>query len=172
MGDSKGQMQPVQRFSFRNSSSCSCSLGERGYTLHEDSFSPGSSSMAWSQVLHSGSESKDSLTNTSSKSWRYGGMNSLSLVGVLQRALSASCYDVFCCKIFGFYLVWKYSILFCICWGTGCMCVYVGGALCVRPCGMWLSTGIDVHLRWASKVYMMVSVSIPGRCMCIDSVRF
>ena len=26
-----------------------------------------------------------------------------------------------------FYLVWKYSILFYICWGVGCMRVYVGG---------------------------------------------
>ena len=45
-------------------------------------------------------------------------------------------------------------------------------AICIRPHGLWLSMGIDVHLRWASKVYMTVSVSIPRRCMCIDSVRF
>ena len=50
-------------------------------------------------------------------------------------------------------------------------CVHRWGT-CVRPRGTWLSTGIDVRLRRASKVYMMVSVSIPGRCMCIDSVCF
>ena len=78
----------------------------------------------------------------------------------------------FCCNIFVFYLVWKYSILFYICWGAGCMHVYVGGALCVHPRGVWLSTGIDVHLWQASKVYMTVLVLIPGRCMRTNSVHF
>ena len=78
----------------------------------------------------------------------------------------------YCCNIFVFYLLWKYSILLYICWGVGCMRVYVGGAICIRPCRTWLSMGINVHLRQASKRYMMVSVSIPGRCMHINSVHF
>ena len=45
-------------------------------------------------------------------------------------------------------------------------------AICVCPREVWLSTGIDVRLQQASKMYMTVSVSIPRRCMRIDSVRF
>ena len=45
-------------------------------------------------------------------------------------------------------------------------------AICVRPRGVWLSTGIDVRLRRASKMYMTVLVSILRVCMRIDDVRF
>ena len=45
-------------------------------------------------------------------------------------------------------------------------------AIYVCPRGVWLSTGIDVRLRRASKMYMTVSVLIPRVCMRIDDVRF
>ena len=45
-------------------------------------------------------------------------------------------------------------------------------AIYVHPHGVWLSTGIDVRLRRASKVYMTVPVSIPRVYMRIDDVRF
>ena len=44
--------------------------------------------------------------------------------------------------------------------------------ICIRPRGVWLSTGIDVRLRRASRMYMTVSVSIPRGYMRIDDVRF
>ena len=50
-----------------------------------------------------------------------------------------------------------------------CVCRW---AICIRPRGVWLSTGIDVRLRRASKMYMTVSVSIPRGYMHIDGVRF
>ena len=43
---------------------------------------------------------------------------------------------------------------------------------CICPRGVWLSTGIDVRLWRASKMYMTVLVSIPRRYMHIDDVRF
>ena len=45
-------------------------------------------------------------------------------------------------------------------------------AICIRLRGVWLSTGIDVRLRRASKMYMTVLVSIPRGYMRIDDVRF
>ena len=45
-------------------------------------------------------------------------------------------------------------------------------AIYVRPRGVWLSTGVDVRLRQASKVYMMGPVSIPRVYMRINDVRF
>ena len=45
-------------------------------------------------------------------------------------------------------------------------------AIYVRPRGVWLSTGIDVRLRRASKVYVTGSVSIPRIYMRIGDVRF
>ena len=67
----------------------------------------------------------------------------------------------------------KYLIYFCLCQEQrrvyACVCRW--GA-CIRPCGMWLSKEIDVRLQQVSVVYMTVSVSIPGRCMRIEGVRF
>ena len=78
----------------------------------------------------------------------------------------------FCCYIFvSLFGVKILNIILCMlrCRVYVCVCRW---ALCIRPRGLWLSTGIDVHLRQASKMYMTTSVSIPRRCMRIDSVRF
>ena len=78
----------------------------------------------------------------------------------------------FCCYIFvSLFGVKILNIILCMLRRGVYACVR-RWAICIRPRGLWLSTGIDVCLWQVSKVYMMVSVSIPRRCMRIDSVRF
>ncbi len=67
-GDLEGRMCPDSKFLSRNLSSCSCSFQFSGYTLQSRvDFALGTSSIAWSHVLHSGNSSKFSLENRSRK---------------------------------------------------------------------------------------------------------
>ena len=78
--------------------------------------------------------------------------------------------DFFCCYIFvSLFGVKILNIILCMsrCGVYACVRRW---AICVRPRRVWLSMGIDVCLWRASKMYMMVSVSIPRRCMRIDIV--
>ena len=78
----------------------------------------------------------------------------------------------FCCNIFvSLFGVKILNIILCMLRRGvyACVCRW---AICIRPRGLWLSMGIDVRLWRASKVCMTVSVSIPGRCMRINSVCF
>lgn len=69
IGDFDGWIQPDSRFSWMNASNSFCSEGKSGYTLQLDPL--GTSSIAWSQGLVSGSMLKDSLENTLSNLHRW-----------------------------------------------------------------------------------------------------
>src|SRR5882724_5564877 len=69
IGDFDGCIHWLLRFSSRNSSSCFCSTGARGYTLVLKLRASGTSSMAWSHCFQSGNSSKDSLAKMSRNSW-------------------------------------------------------------------------------------------------------
>jgi len=68
IGDFKGQICPVRRFSSRKASNSTCSNGDRGYTFDDLGSALGISSIVLSHLQCSSSMSKSSLANTDQNS--------------------------------------------------------------------------------------------------------
>src|SRR5882724_13660607 len=94
IGDFDGHIRWLLRFSLRNSSSCFCLTGARGYTLVLKLQASGASSMAWSHCFRSGNSSKDSLAKTSRNSWYNLGTMSLKHVDEVPPVASASFWEM------------------------------------------------------------------------------